>query len=148
MHKKKDTTDLHKKVQFIIQESVENSHREGVEHERGYEPPIYFNEPLLFVHVAVEPRTLHRIWANSVYLSSTDTEHTYKLRGMLNVAQYPALTPYHGPSVYTLLFERPAPEVKTFTVFEDIPEMNGLVIENIERNDVDVYFAGYTPLNS
>jgi hypothetical protein len=42
----------------------------------------------------------------------------------------------------------PAPEVKTFMVFEDIPEMNGLVIENIERNDVDVYFAGYTPLNS
>ena len=140
---KKDTPDLHEKVKSIIQETMEESHREGVEHERGYEPPIYFNEPLLFVHVAVEPKTLHRIWANSVYLCSNESRRSYKLRGMLNIAQHPALTPYHGPSVYTLLFERPSPETKTFTVIEDIPEMNGLVIENIERNDIDVYFVRY-----
>jgi hypothetical protein len=141
MPKKKKDTNLHEDFKKIIKQSIKEQHQKIVEGERGYLPPIYFNEPFLMVHVAVQPGTLHRIWANSVHVECKQTDTKYKLKGMLNISQYPALTAYHEPSVYTLLFERPDPECTSFNLVEDIAELNGTVVLDIERNDIDVYFV-------
>lgn len=141
MPKKKKDNNLHEDFKAIIRQTMKERHKKIVEGERGYLPPIYFNEPFLMVHVAAQPGTLHRIWANSLHLECKQTDTKYKLKGMLNVAQYPALSAYHVPSVYTLLFERPDAECTSFNLVEDISEHNGMLVLDIERNDIDVYFV-------
>lgn len=140
MSKKKKDTDLYEEIEKLVEQSIKEQNQKIIELERGYQPPIYFNEPFLIVHVAVRPKTLHRIWANSVYVECQQTNTKHKLKGMLNVSQYPALTAYHEPSVFTLLFERPDSECTSFNLVEDIAEHGGIVVLDMERNDLDVYF--------
>ena len=40
-----------------------------------------------------------------------------------------------------MLFERPDAECTSFNLVEDIAELNGMVVLDIERNDIDVYFV-------
>lgn len=89
----------------------------------------------------VEPVSLHRIWANTLLIESLQSTEKYPLKGMLNVSQYPAMTAYYEPSVFTLLFERPSSKCSSFNLVEDIPESDGLIVLDIERNDHDVYFV-------
>ena len=126
-----------------LKKIIADLHREHVEKEVKFKLPLHRNQPYLIVHVAVQSQSLHRIWANSVHIYCHQTPTRHKLQGMLNVSTYPALTPYSQTSVYTLLFDRPGPECKTFTIREDIPEFDGLLIENIERNNIDVYVVDH-----
>lgn len=125
----------------FIQQLLDEQHKKAVEAELGYLPPIHSNEAFLIVHAVVEPGSLHRIWANTLLIESLQSTEKYPLKGMLNVSQYPALTAYDKPSVFTLLFERPSSECTSFNLVEDIPESNGLIVLDIERNDHDVYFV-------
>jgi len=89
----------------------------------------------------VDPGSLHRIWANTLLIESLQSTEKYPLKGMLNVSQYPAMTAYYEPSVFTLPSERPSRECTSFNLVEGIPESNGLIVLEIERNDHDVYFV-------
>ena len=139
-NKKKDEKATDNPKPFIEQ-LLDQLHEKAVEVERGYLPPIHHNQPFLIVHAVVEPGTLHRIWANTIQLECLQTSAKYELKGMLNVSQYPEKTAYLEPSVYTLLFDRPNRECTSFNLVEDIPESNGLITLDIERNDLDVYFV-------
>ena len=81
-----------------------------------------------------------RIW-KSTFLYARDSSHKSSLIHTLKISIYPSWTFIEpGKSFYfTLIFSGLPSSCKSFDLIENIPEPGGFFVENISRNDLDVY---------
>jgi len=93
-------------------------------------------EAQVIVHCAVNADlSAVRIWPTT-YLICAHTGAKSKLLDALNISFYPdwCITPR-----FTLLFESLPKDCKLFHLVEEIPEQGGFEVNNISRNNSDVY---------
>jgi len=93
-------------------------------------------EAQVIVHCAVnDDLNAVRIWPTT-YLICAHTGAKSKLIDALNISFYPdwCITPS-----FTLLFESLPKDCKLFHLVEEIPEQGGFEVNNISRNNSDVY---------
>ncbi len=81
-----------------------------------------------------------RIW-QSTYLLDKGSSHKSKLLFAENISIFPHWTPVVPMKDFwfTLIFSGLPKECKSFDLAEIIPEENGFFVENIRRNETDVY---------
>lgn len=86
------------------------------------------------------PWELVRVWP-STYLIDRDSDHRSALLHATNISLAPVWTPLvQGQTLrFTLVFEGLPKDCRHFDFAEIIPEPGGFLIENIERNNSDVY---------
>jgi hypothetical protein len=92
----------------------------------------YFNNPGMDM--------LIRIW-RSTYLIDTGSSHRAKLVHAENISFAPQWTmiPDRKAFRFLLIFEGLPKSCVTFNLVEDIPQAGGFFVENIPRNETDVY---------
>lgn len=93
-------------------------------------------EAQVIVHCALnDDLNAVRIWPTT-YLICAHTGAKSKLIDALNISFYPdwCITPS-----FTLLFESLPKDCKLFHLVEEIPEQGGFEVNNISRNNSDVY---------
>lgn len=83
---------------------------------------------------------LIRIW-KSTFLYARDSTHKSSLINTQKISIYPHWTFIEvGKSYFfTLIFSGLPRTCKSFDLLENIPEPGGFFVENISRNDLDVY---------
>ena len=81
-----------------------------------------------------------RIW-KSTFLYARDSSHKSALINTQKISIYPNWTFIEGNKAFyfTLIFSGLPSSCKSFDLIENIPEPGGFFIENISRNNVDVY---------
>jgi len=81
-----------------------------------------------------------RIWP-STFLVAENNRIKRRLAFVENMAIYPSWQqlPKGRVHQFTLIFPALPPRVKVFNLYEVIPEPGGFVVENIHRNETDVY---------
>ncbi|MEI6899564.1 MAG: hypothetical protein WCL00_06785 [Bacteroidota bacterium] len=81
-----------------------------------------------------------RIW-RSTYLVEKSTGIRSKLVDALDIPFYPVrlVVPAGTTALFTLFFAPLARSCEAFDLFEDIPELGGFEIKDIQRNQTDVY---------
>ena len=82
-----------------------------------------------------------RIWP-SIKLRCRTTGTESKFLHAVGLAPFPNWTRVEPGGAYTLLFEALPSSCRAFDVIEDIPQLGGLVVEDIARNSKDVYRLG------
>jgi hypothetical protein len=92
----------------------------------------YFNNPGMDM--------LIRIW-RSTYLVDNGSGHRAKLVHAENISFAPQWTmiPDRKPFRFLLIFEGLPKSCVTFNLIEDIPQAEGFFVEDIPRNETDVY---------
>lgn len=82
-----------------------------------------------------------RIW-RSTFLKPAESSESRNLLHIENISVYPVWTSvmYKKTLHFTLIFEGLPKDCSKFTLYEDIPEPGGWIIENIVRNKADVYY--------
>jgi hypothetical protein len=92
----------------------------------------YFNNPGMDM--------LIRIW-RSTYLVDNGSSHRAKLVHAENISFAPQWTmiPDRKAFRFLLIFEGLPKSCVTFNLVEDIPQAGGFFVENIPRNETDVY---------
>lgn len=83
---------------------------------------------------------LIRIW-RSTFLTDKFTGHQSKLLFWQNISEFPYWTEVPPVKEYwfTLIFEGLPKDCKIFDLEEIIPESDGFVVKDIDRNESDVY---------
>ena len=81
-----------------------------------------------------------RIW-KSTFLYARDSNHKSPLIHTLKISIYPGWTFIEaGKTIFfTLIFSGLPHSCKSFDLIENIPEPGGFFVENISRNNLDVY---------
>ena len=81
-----------------------------------------------------------RIW-KSTFLYARDSNHKSSLIHTLKISIYPCWTFIEaGKTIFfTLIFSGLPHSCKSFYLIENIPEPGGFFVENISRNNLDVY---------
>lgn len=110
----------------------------------SFKPKLYlFEEKVTIVHCTYvfadspAPAAI-RIWPTT-YLVQDDGKRK-KLLQAFNIASFPEWKLVNSGHRFTLIFEGLDKDCKVFDLLEDIPEPGGFKIENIQRNNTDVYW--------
>lgn len=96
-------------------------------------------ERCTIVHCLVTEFSLIRIWPTTFLVQ--DTGDRKKMLQAYNISPYPHWKWVAAGHVFTLVFEGLDRNCLLFDLLEDIPEMGGFHIENLERNKQDVYWV-------
>jgi hypothetical protein len=92
--------------------------------------------------VTVKARVPHqagvRVWPTT-FLQCKQTGRRSKLMHAENVGYYPQWKLLKANERFLMIFEPLPKDCVSFDLFEEIPEPNGFHVEEIERNNSDVY---------
>ncbi len=91
-------------------------------------------------YAATSEGDMIRIW-KSTFLYARDSSHKSDLINTQNISIYPSWTLVESskPFYFTLIFSGLPRSCTSFDLIENIPEPGGFFVENISRNNLDVY---------
>jgi len=96
------------------------------------------SERQTIVHVVMKEGCYARVWP-STYLIERETDKRLKLVRSFNIAIYPQWGTLKEGGKFTLIFKGLSKSCKTFDLAELIPQPGAFYVDNIVRNNTDVY---------